>query len=488
MIDYATYCEIHRLRQEGLSARQIARKLNLGRRTVRQWLKREQFVQRTAVPRPSKLDSWKGEIVRLLNLHPYSAQQIFQQLQARGYEGSYSILKRFVRLVRPKPASAFLTLRFAPGECAQVDWGSAGLIQVGSTRRRVSFFVMVLCYSRRLYVEFTLSEKLEHWLACHQSAFAYFNGVSRQIMVDNCKVAVLEHPPGGPPTFNPRYLDFAQHYGFQIKACGPKQAHQKGRVENAVAYVKKNFLAGLELVSLPALNTAARHWLDTVANLRLHGETHQRPIDLFAEEKLLPLHPHSYGPARIEDLRASSRFRITVDANTYSVPARYARQVLQVHIYPERILFYHQTQLITEHSRRYDRHQDYENPDHAQPLLVQRRQAREQQLLLRFLNLSPRAAEYYQELERRDLNARHHARQILALSETYGLEPVQRAMEDAFHFQAFSAQYIANLLQQRLRQLPEPGALQLTRPTDLLELDLPVPDLSIYEPKSKDQP
>lgn len=488
MIDYATYCEIHRLRQEGLSARQIACKLNLGRRTVRQWLKREQFVQRTAVPRPSKLDSWKGEIVRLLNLHPYSAQQIFQQLQARGYEGSYSILKRFVRQVRPKPASAFLTLQFAPGECAQVDWGSAGLIQVGSTRRRVSFFVMVLCYSRRLYVEFTLSEKLEHWLACHQSAFAYFNGVSRQIMVDNCKVAVLEHPLGGPPTFNPRYLDFAQHYGFQIKACGPKQAHQKGRVENAVAYVKKNFLAGLELVSLPALNTAARHWLDTVANLRLHGETHQRPIDLFAEEKLLPLHPHSYGPARIEDLRASSRFRITVDANTYSVPARYARQVLQVHIYPERILIYYQSQLITEHSRRYDRHRDYENPDHAQPLLVQRRQAREQQLLLRFLNLSTRAAEYYQELERRDLNARHHARQILALSETYGLEPVQRAMEDAFHFQAFSAQYIANLLQQRLRQLPEPGALQLTRPTDLLELDLPVPDLSIYEPKSKDQP
>jgi transposase len=86
-------------------------------------------------------------------------------------------------------------------------------------------------------------------------------------MVDNCKVAVLEHPPGGPPTFNPRYLDFAQHYGFQIKACGPKQAHQKGRVENAVAYVKKNFLAGLELVNLPALNTAARHWLDTVASV-----------------------------------------------------------------------------------------------------------------------------------------------------------------------------------------------------------------------------
>jgi transposase len=488
MIDYRTYCEIQRLHQEGLSARKIARQLKLGRRTVRQWLKRKPFAPRAPRPRPSKLDPWKGEIVRLLHLHPYTAQQVFQQLQPRGYEGSYSILKRFVRQVRPKPPTAFLTLQFAPGECAQVDWGSAGLMQVGATRRRVSFFVMVLCYSRRLYVEFTLSEKLEHWLGCHQSAFAYFNGVTHQVMVDNCKVAVLAHPSGGPPTFNPRYLDFSQHYGFQIKACGPKQAHEKGRVENAVGYVKKNFLAGLELVNLPALNTAARQWLDTVANVRLHGQTHRRPIDLFAEEKLQPLHPQAYGAARIEDLRASSRFRITVDTNSYSVPARYARQVLQVHIYPDRLLIHHQHQLIAEHSRRYDRHQDYENPDHAQPLLVQRRQAREQQLLLRFLSLSPRAAEYYQELERRDLNARHHARQILALSETYGPEPVQRAMEEAFHFQAFSAQYIANLLQQRLRQLPEPGALQLTRPTDLLELDLPAPDLSIYEPKPKDQP
>ncbi len=486
MIDYGTYCEIHRLHQQGLSARQIARQLKLGRRTVRHWLKRDHFAARPPVPRTSKLDLWKGEIVRLLSLHPYSAQQLFQQLQPRGYQGSYSILKRFVRQVRPKPQAAFLTLHFAPGECAQVDWGSAGLMQVGSTRRRVSFFVMVLCYSRRLYVEFTLSEKLEHWLACHQNAFAYFTGVSRQVMVDNCKVAVLAHPLGGPPTFHPRYLDFARHYGFQIKACGPRQAHEKGRIERNVGYVKQNFLAGLELVNLSALNAAARQWLDTVANVRLHGETHRQPIELFAEEKLQPLHPHPYGAARIEDLRASSRFRLTIDTNSYSVPARYARQMLQVHIYPDRILIHHQNQLIAEHPRRYDRHQDYENPDHAQPLLAQRRQAREQQLLLRFLNLSPRAAEYYQQLESRDLNARHHARQILALSEIYGLELVQRALEDAFSFQAFSAQYIANLLQQRQRPLPEPGALHLTRPSDLLELDLPAPDLSIYEPQISD--
>jgi len=489
MITYAVFSQIGLLRQRGLSARQIARELKLGRRTVRRWLHRQQFQPRATAPRPSKLDPWRGELLRLLHRHPYSAQQLFQQLQAQGYAGSYSILKRLVRQVRPKAQPAFLTLQFAPGECAQVDWGFAGLMPVGSTRRRVSFFVMVLCYSRRMYVEFTLSEKLEHWLACHQNAFTCFQGVSHSVMVDNCKVAVLDHPLGGPPTFNPHYLDFARHYGFQIRACGPNQAHEKGRVENAVAYVKKNFLAGRQLVSLPALNADTHHWLDTVANVRLHRETHRQPNDLFAQEqpRLLPLHPHPYPAVRLLDLRASSQFRLTVDANRYSVPARYARHLLRVHLGPERLLVYHENQLVAEHLRRYERYQDYEHPDHAQPLLLQRRRAREQRLLVRFLDLSPRAAEYYQQLESRHLNARHHARQILALSELYGVEPVQRALDDALHYQAFNAQYIANLLQQRQRPLPEPGALHLTRASDLLELDLPTPDLSIYEPKQGGQ-
>ena len=184
MISYALFAQIRQLRERGLSARQIACELHLGRRTVRRWLQREQFQPRAAAARPSKLDPWRREIVRLLHLHPYSAQQVFQQLQARGYAGSDSILKRFVRQVRPQPQPAFLTLQFAPGECAQVDWGFAGLMPVGATRRRVSFFVLVLCYSRRMYVEFTLGEKLEHWLACHQNAFTAFAGVPHAVMVD----------------------------------------------------------------------------------------------------------------------------------------------------------------------------------------------------------------------------------------------------------------------------------------------------------------
>jgi transposase len=109
-------------------------------------------------------------------------------------------------------------LAFAPGECAQVDWGSYGTVRVGDTTRRLSFFVMVLCYSRQLYVEFTVSQTMEHFLTCHQNAFAAFGGVPTRIMIDNLRSGVLKHAVGEAPVFNPRYLDFSRHHGFCVSA------------------------------------------------------------------------------------------------------------------------------------------------------------------------------------------------------------------------------------------------------------------------------
>jgi hypothetical protein len=131
--------------------------------------------------RPSKLEPFKSTVARLLAQHPFTAQQVFQRLREGGYAGGYTILADHVRQVRPAHGPAFLTLQFAPGQCAQVDWGSAGWLRVGATRRRLSFFVMVLCYSRRLFVEFTLAQTQEHFLAGHQHAFEYFGGVSAEV-------------------------------------------------------------------------------------------------------------------------------------------------------------------------------------------------------------------------------------------------------------------------------------------------------------------
>ena len=481
MIDYQTYCQIRHLALEKkLTNRQIARELKLNRKTVRKWVKRESFQKAPPPQRASKLDPFKAEILRLLERHDYSAQQILQQIREHGYEGRYTIVKAFVRQVRPRRQPAFLTLHFAPGECAQVDWGCAGSIAIGATQRRLSFFVMVLAFSRKMYLEFTLAETLEHFLACHQHAFEYFGGVVDQVWVDNCKVAVLSRSTGA-IQFNPRYLDFALHYGFQIRACGVGQPQEKGRVENGVGYVKKNFLSGLELSDLTAINAAARYWLDQVANLRIHGQTHQTPQALFAQEQLNPLHPQPYQAAVVQTVRVNSQFRFRVDGNRYSVPCQYASSRLTLKRFPDRLLVYDHDKLVAEHVRRYDRNQDYELPDHVQPLLRERKTARDQRLFLRFLALSPQAPEYYRQLEARRLNPKHHVQKIVALSELYGADALARALADAFTYQAFSCEYIANILQQRQQPPPEPRALHLPRQEDLLEWDLPAPDLSVYD-------
>ena len=169
-----------------------------------------------------------------------------------------------------------------------------------------------------------------------------------------------------------------------------------------------------------------------------------------------------------------------LDTNKYSVPAEYASTPLTLKVYPDHLCVYFQDKLIVRHPRCYDRHQDIENPDHPRELLQQRRRASDQKLLLRLLALTPKAEAFYRELQQRRLNAPLHVRRIVALSEIYGTDKTARAIEDALEFQAFSCEYIANLLEQRARLQPEPGALHLTRRADLLELELPEPDLGLY--------
>ena len=485
MIDYETYCRIRdALHRQRLNYTQAAQALGLHRQTVAAWGQRSQYRARVQPRRSSKLDPFKKQIVFWLEAHRYSAMQIVQRLRECGYLGGITIVRAFVRQVRPPAREAFLTLSFAPAEAAQVDWGEYGTIGMGCTRRRLSFFVMVLCHSRMMYVEFFASQQMEHFLSAHLNAFAAFGGCTRRVIIDNLRSGVLRRLVGEAPVFNPRYVDFARHCGFEITACNVGQGHEKGRVERGVGYVKVNLLNGLELSDLAALDAHAKAWLETVANVRIHGATHRVPQQVFAQEELArlqPLNPRPYDVARPTTVRASRQFRVVLETNKYSVPSAYASQRVTLKAYPDRVCIYHHEQLIARHVRSYDRHQDIEDPEHPKALLAQRRTAREQRLLQRFLALSPRASSYYEGLQARRTNARDHVRRIVALAEIHGEAAVARAIVDGLAFQAFSAEYVTNMLEMRLRTLPEPGALQLTRRSDLLELELPEPDLSLYD-------
>jgi len=483
LIDYETYVQIRNYSErDGLNCSQIANALALDQRTVARWVNEKRYQPRNSIPRKSKLDPFKNDILRMLEKHPYTAAQIVQRIRENGFDGGKTIVEDYVRRVRPPKTKAYLKLVFAPGECAQVDWGSYGTVRVGSTTRRLSFFVMVLCNSRMMYIEFTVLQTMEHFLGCHQNAFQFFGAVPQKVMVDNLKSAVLKRTIGKAPVFNPRYMDFAEHYGFKIVPCNVGKGNEKGQVENGVGYVKKNLLNGLDIPDFKIMKPVAQNWIDTIANIRIHGETGKRPVDLFHEEKtsLQGLPAELYDIGVVKQSRASRQFRVTIDTNHYSVPAQLAGVGLTVKMYPDRLCFYHENKLVARHVRSYDRRKDFEHPDHPKVLLAQRKKARDQKIFMRFLTLSDKAQEYYRQLEQRRMNPFHHIRQIVALAEIHPKEQVALAIEDAFSFAAFSCDYIANLLEQRSNPVKEPGVLHLTRSSDLLELTINKPDLSIY--------
>ena len=251
-----------------------------------------------------------------------------------------------------------------------------------------------------------------------------------------------------------------------------------------VGYVKKNFLPGLDLPSgLMAMNSASRQWLVSIANVRIHKETRKPPTELFAIEKpaLRPLPEVAADTSVTRLVRVTNRCRIVVDTNRYSVPFRYASQRLTLKAFSERLCLYHAHDLVATHPRSYERHRDFENPDHVRELLNQRRRARDAKWLLTFYSLSPQAEHYHQQLCARSLNERVHINKIVALADIYGADKVARAIDDAIASEAFASQYIENILQQRERLVPQPGPLHLTRRSDLLDIELSPADLSLYD-------
>ena len=485
-MDGALWQQIHAVYEQLRSLRAVADHLDIHRRTVRRALRSNYPPRLTSAERHSIIDPYRGWILAKLEQYPeLTAARLLEMLREQQYGGGYSVVKRCVHELRPRALPAHFSLEFAPGECAQADWGCWRSVDVPGGRRRLSFFVMVLCHSRMLYAEFFYGEAMEHWLAAHRNAFEFFGGVPSKVMVDNCKTAVTRCASGEQPAvYNSQYLDFAGHYGFKPVACTRKRPNQKGRVENAVGYIRTSFLAGREPASIEALNPALAHWRDTVANVRLHSTTGRRPLELFTETEraalsALPAGPHPCTSART--VAASSRFRVTVDTNRYSVPAAFASQKLNLRLAADRVTAYdsHQ-QLIADHPRSYGHRQMIVNPEHERDLLLRTRYARDQQQLSHFFTLGPAAEAYLAGLQERRPDWRSHVKRINALVEIHGRDEVARLLIDAAEHHAFSSEYVLNILEARKRILPEPGALHLTRGHDLLELDLPEPDLSIY--------
>ena len=317
----------------GVSISEIARRTGHDRKTVRQALQAPLLLGlRPRPPRSRKIDPFLSYLEQRVTLGVLNARKLFHEIQLQGYRGRETQVRAWVQAHRPPPLTQ-ATVRFEtlPGEQAQVDWGHFGTIQHQGVQRKLYAFLMTLGFSRVMYLEFTVSVDTAWWLRGHQHAFAYFGGMPRQVLHDNLKSAVLARDATGTVQWNPRYLDFATQLGFSPRACAPYRAQTKGKVENGVGYVRKNFWPGLVYTDLPDLNRQALGWLDTVANQRVHGTTGVMPFSRLAAEQLAPWPScPPYDTSVIVGRRSSRDCLVSYDGNFYSVPAAYAQQDLVV--------------------------------------------------------------------------------------------------------------------------------------------------------------
>jgi transposase len=486
------WAEIRRLfHVEKLSGREIALQLDVDRKTVYRALKHDHAPPPPSRPRPSLLDAFEKDVDEILAQTPrITAVRLHEELERRGFKGKYTIVRTLLAARRDRQQKeAFVRRVFHPGEAAEVDWMKCGSLEVNGRVRRISAFVMTLCYSRMLYLEFCFSEAFEEFLRCHVNAFAFFGGCPRKIFYDNLKSVVLAHV-GPDERLNPRFVDFAGHYFFRPIACNAGAGWEKGRVERSNRYVRSNFLLGREFRTLEEMNALAVHWRDEKANRRIHKTTGRRPIDLFADDKarLLALPEAPYDTRILRSVRVTPDCRITFENNTYSVPPRYVGQELTLRASPTEVFAYEGPSLVARHSRSYESHQDVLDPEHAKAVLARKRRASGSALQRLFLALAPEAQKYLTGLVKSELVVDRHLRRILDLVATYGRAEVVGAMMRALEYGAYGSDYVENIVlaERRKRREGQKTPLQIKK-KELAEIDLPEQDLDRYDDWLKTQ-
>jgi transposase len=484
------WAEIRRLAEiEKLSRRAIARRLRCSRYLVTAALELDQPPSRPLARRLSRLDPYKAKIDALAAKCPeLSAVRIHEEI-ARGpdgYTGSAITVRRYLRTIRPKRGRVYQEVHYEPAQAMQVDWGECGRIRVGSTTRKVSVFVAVLCYSRLMYIEFTLSQRKAEFYRGVVHALEFFGGSPRAIIVDNLKAAVL-NGSGRAACFHPEFLALCGYYRMQPIACERRDPESKGIVEASVRYVKRNALAGRgdELVRYEDYVAFAPRWRDGIANVRTHETTRERPVDRFQQERsqlralpTIPFDTDETVPAVV-----SPHARVEFDANRYSVPPHLARQTVTIRADGHEVRIVHQGQIIARHSRCYERRQLIVLPEHRTAALSMGRRSRSSALERAFDALGPEARQFHLYLNRQPVKTSVHLRCLLGLARVYGSAEVVSAIARALELAAYDAAYVENLLlaERRRRQLPTP-TLPTPRRRELIdEIDLEPTDPAVYD-------
>jgi transposase len=370
MIGKERWDEIQRLRAAGQTVSAIARRLDLDRKTVRTWLKKGMWTAyRREEPGDRLLEAHADYLRERAAAVHYSAQILYQELrQQRGYAGSYATVRRFVRPLREAACRADLTwTRFEtlPGQQSQIDWGQAR-VWFGDQPVTRHIFVLTLGYSRRSIYVPCLDEAMGSFLDAHETAFEYFGGHTHAHLYDRARTVC--HPAASGTHWNATFTAFAAYWSFEPRLCQPYRAQTKGKVESGVKYFRRNFLPGRTFRDDVDFGEQLAAWTRDVADVRIHGTTHERPIDRFITETPALLRTSGQPPFRLEAVQrriVAQDYLVSFETNRYSVPFGLIGQQIEVRRRGGQLEVQHRGTIVATHTLLPGKYQVVILPEHG---------------------------------------------------------------------------------------------------------------------------
>lgn len=359
MLPSETVDRIHELVAQGLGAKRIARQLGIARNTVRRYLAgaRVGFQERPAARRLD--EPTRQEVQRLFaTTAEGNAVVIQQELAAHGRHVELRTIQRAVAdLRRQARAQALATVRFEtkPGQQLQIDFGEK-LVTIAGVPVKVLLMTAVLGYSRRLFCRAFLAQRQDDWLEGLEEAFQHFGGLPEQVLCDNASPLVISHDARtGEVVWHPGFAGFCKDRGITPRACRPRRARTKGKIERGVGYVKHNALAGRSFASFAELQRHLARWMIAVADRRIHGTTGEEPLVRFEREERAALRPLPRRPLAVRTRRLTRRVSadcfVDVDTVRYSVPHRYVRETVEVVVAAQQVEIWLRGTCLARHRR-----------------------------------------------------------------------------------------------------------------------------------------
>ena len=445
----------------------IARQLHIHHEAVDRVLVKNGIPFERIRVRASMIDAYLPFIRTVLEKYPQlTASRLFEMVRERGYAGGIDHFRHMVARHRPRPvAEAYLRLRTLPGEQAQVDWAYFGKVKIGNAERQLFAFVMVLSWSRQIFLRFYTGLATANFLQGHVDAFSEWGGVPRELLYDNLKSAVLERV-GDAIRFNPKLLEFAAHYKFAPKPVAVARGNQKGRVERAIQYIRHSFFAARQWDGLEDLNNQAMVWCKEVAGARKCAEDQQMTVtEAFESERknLIALPDNPYPAHEMVTVSVGKTPYVRFDLNDYSVPHEYVRQQVTVFADSNWVTIVDGPKQLAKHKRCFEKLRQIEIPEHITALEEQKKKAKKLSGMSRLISAAPSAKELFTVASEKGHAIGGMTAKLLSLLDLYGPAETEEAIAEVVAVGGSHCSDVGQVLEKRRRRkgLLSPVAIQL---------------------------